>query len=102
MYLYVVWQKAKGNKDFQELLLSTGDAVIAEVEKRDRVWAVVEEADRLLQGSNGMGKILMICRDCLRNGTEPQIDYELLNRSNIYILGERTYFSPSSTIKKAA
>ena len=44
------------------------------------------------KGQNNMGKILMICRDCLIEGNEPPIDYDLLNRSNIYLLGERLTF----------
>ena len=44
------------------------------------------------KGQNNMGKILMICRDCLIEGTEPPINYDLLNRSNIYLFGERLTF----------
>ena len=44
------------------------------------------------RGQNNIGKILMLCRDCLRNATEPTIDYELLNRSNIHLFGERITF----------
>ena len=44
------------------------------------------------RGQNNIGKILMICRDCIANGTEPLIDYELLRRANIHILGERLTF----------
>jgi len=44
------------------------------------------------RGQNNMGKILMICRDCLIGGNKPPIDYDLLNRSNIYLLGERLTF----------
>lgn len=43
-------------------------------------------------GQNNLGKILMLCRNSLINGTEPPIDYALLNRSNIYILGKRLSF----------
>lgn len=43
----------------------------------------------LFEGQNNMGKILMICRDCLQNGTEPQIDLNLLASKGIYILGEK-------------
>ena len=45
------------------------------------------------QGQNNIGKILMLCRDCLLNGTEPTIDYELLERSNIYLLGKLLRFA---------
>ncbi len=44
------------------------------------------------KGQNNIGKILMLCRDCIREKTEPQIDYDLLRRSNIYILGELLTF----------
>lgn len=45
------------------------------------------------KGQNNIGKILMICRDCLREGTAPTIDYDLLNRANIYLFGERLTFN---------
>lgn len=48
-------------------------------------------------GQNNLGKILMLCRNCLINGTEPPIDYALLNRSNIYILGKRISFPTDKT-----
>lgn len=44
-------------------------------------------------GQNNLGKILMICRDCLINGTEPPIDYDLLDTNNIHILGKRISFN---------
>lgn len=43
-------------------------------------------------GENNLGKILTICRDCLYNNTEPEIDYDLLNSKNIHILGKRIEF----------
>lgn len=45
------------------------------------------------KGQNNIGKMLMICRDCLREGTVPTIDYDLLNRTNIYLFGERLTFN---------
>ena len=44
------------------------------------------------RGQNNIGKILMICRDCIANGTEPPIDYELLRNANIHILGKKITF----------
>ena len=38
-------------------------------------------------GQNIMGKILTIIKDCLHNGTQPPIDYALLNSKKIYLLG---------------
>ena len=43
-------------------------------------------------GQNCIGKILMLCRDCIVEGIEPTIDYDLLNRSNIYLFGKRLSF----------
>jgi hypothetical protein len=36
-----------------------------------------------------MGKILMIIKECLHNGTEPDIDYDLLRSKEIHFFGER-------------
>lgn len=43
-------------------------------------------------GNNTMGKILMIVKRCLHDGTQPDIDYGLLNRKNIHLLGQRLTF----------
>lgn len=43
----------------------------------------------LFEGQNNIGKILMICRECLLNDKEPKIDYSLLASKNIYILGNK-------------
>ena len=40
------------------------------------------------RGQNNIGKILMICRDCIIEKIEPSIDYNLLKRSNINLLGK--------------
>lgn len=46
----------------------------------------------IFRGHNNLGKILMICRDCIKRGTEPDIDLNLLYSKNIYILGKRLTF----------
>lgn len=43
----------------------------------------------VFKGQNNIGKILMICRDCIKRGIEPSIDLELLRSKNIFILGKR-------------
>ena len=58
---------------------------------RDREIAKLKNVGEW-KGQNNMGKILMICRDCLIEGIEPPIDYDLLNWSNIYLFGERLTF----------
>lgn len=37
------------------------------------------------RGQNHVGKILVICRNSIREKAEPRIDYDLLKRSNIYL-----------------
>ena len=90
--VWVVWQKAQQNELFCDLLLSTGDAQIYEVVKGDAVWSVWPDENGVMQGGNGMGKILMMIRDCLRNNTEPSYNKDMLNQSGIYFLGERLAF----------
>lgn len=43
-------------------------------------------------GQNNIGKILMICKQCLENNTTPDIDYKILNQANIYIAGKLLRF----------
>lgn len=90
--VWVVWQKALQNQTFRDLLLATGDAQIYEVVKGDTVWAVYPDENGVMQGANGMGKILMMIRTCLRNGTEPSYNKDLLNKSGICFGGERLVF----------
>ena len=42
----------------------------------------------IFRGQNNIGKILMICRDCIKRGIEPDIDLNLLRSKNIHILGK--------------
>ena len=56
--------------------------------KRLGEWATVG----MFRGKNVMGKILMACRDALRNGSEPQIDYTLLREKRINLLGHLLIF----------
>ena len=43
-------------------------------------------------GTNCMGKILKMCQLALLNGTEPPIDYDLLQSKQIYLLGKLLIF----------
>lgn len=44
------------------------------------------------RGCNVMGKILTICRKCLADGTEPEIDYDLLKSKHIHFLGKEIVY----------
>lgn len=47
----------------------------------------------LFRGCNNIGKILMICRECILRQTEPDIDHDLLRLKNIYLLGKLLTFN---------
>ena len=90
--LWVVWQKCIYNEDFRKLLLSTNNARIVEVVQKDPVWAAWYDENGKLVGANGMGKILMICREALQTNTSPMINNNLLNTLDIWILGRKISF----------
>lgn len=91
--LWCVWQKCRLNNNFADLLRSIPeDLVIVEVVGKDPVWAAYPDADGIIRGGNAVGKILTICRRHLIAGTQPDIDTNLLNNANIYILGNKITF----------
>lgn len=92
--LWCVWQKCMLNKKFAELLKSVPDdvVIVEHVKKHDLVWATNLYENGIFHGGNAMGKILTICRRHLIVGTTPKIDTDLLNASNVYILGQRLQF----------
>lgn len=46
----------------------------------------------IFRGQNNIGKIQMICHDCIKRGIEPDIDFNLLRSKNIFILGKLLIF----------
>lgn len=90
--LWVVWQKAQTHQSYRDLLLSTGDRQIIEKIERDPFWAAYPDENGVYVGENHMGRINMLIRDCLRKGTEPQINRDLLNSARIYLFGELMHF----------
>ena len=89
---YVVWCKCC-NPEFARLLLSipAGCNIVEDstVQRSttSSFWGVVNGV-----GCNVMGKILMDCRDCLLESRSPEIDFQLLNEKNIWILGKKLTF----------
>ncbi|MBR1550845.1 MAG: NADAR family protein [Muribaculaceae bacterium] len=69
-----------------------------DLKRKERDYIINVETNKIndigvWKGQNNIGKILMLWRDCIREGKEPQIDYDLLRRSNIYILGQLYTFN---------
>lgn len=61
--------------------------------KNDFIWKYYNVGT--YTGRNVMGKILTYIKQCLHDGTEPDIDYELLKSKNIYFLGNLIDFDSS-------
>lgn len=69
----------------------------ADLTKKNLAFLINVETNALrnigvFRGKNNIGKILMICRDCIKRGIEPSIDLNLLRSKNIFILGKRLTF----------
>jgi ribA/ribD-fused uncharacterized protein len=64
--------KFSQNEDLKEMLLATGDAILAEAAVRDRIWGIglsMNDPDRFVRakwkGQNLLGYVLMMVRDKL-------------------------------------
>ena len=67
------------------------------LKKKERNMLINLETNKLnnvgeWRGQNNIGKNLMLCHDCIVDGTEPPIDYELLHNASIHILGRKLTF----------
>lgn len=90
-----------GNKELvaaRKALAKRLTAENAHMKKKDLTRLINIQTNKLndigiWQGQNNIGKILMLCRDVLREGTEPLFDYDLLRSANIHILGQRYTFN---------
>jgi len=66
--------KFSQNADLREMLLATGDKVIAEASPKDAIWGIgmaenhPNVTDTTLWGQNLLGKAIMRVRDALREG----------------------------------
>lgn len=95
--LFVVWQKCMGNEEFRNQLAAIdSDVVLMEDTTAERcetrgVWGCLND-EGVFKGENNLGKILMLCRDSLKAGMEPPIDYQLLQSKNIYLFGKELKF----------
>merc|ERR1712039_1141853 len=70
----VLRQKFEGNDSLRKLLLSTGDVIIAEATRNDRIWGIgIDVGDARVQdqsqwcGRNVLGRGLMRVREHLKN-----------------------------------
>jgi len=84
-------RNAKAN-DIVQKLLSEG---VTTIKLQDLYSKIVKNSINtygVWTGKNATGKALKLCQLALLNNTEPPIDYDLLNRSNIFWFGTKLQF----------
>lgn len=79
--------------DYRESLAAEIKKANPTMKKKDLEHLINVETNKVnsigeWRGQNSIGKILMICRDCIIKGTEPVIDYDLLRNAQIHIFGK--------------
>lgn len=66
-----------------------------QMKKKDLTEYVNNELNKLsigtFTGQNNLGKILMLCRQALKNSTTPNIDYKLLAKYNIFLMNKQLF-----------
>ena len=45
----------------------------------------------IFTGQNNLGKILMLCREAIKNNITPKIDYNLLSKYDIFLMNKRLF-----------
>ncbi|MBR5117069.1 MAG: NADAR family protein [Muribaculaceae bacterium] len=99
------WESAKIWGCKNQILGDKRDSLGKELEAKHKGMMKIKDLELLInvetnkindigvwEGQNCIGKILMLCRDCIVEGTEPIIDYDLLNRSKIYLFSKLLEF----------
>jgi predicted NAD-dependent protein-ADP-ribosyltransferase YbiA (DUF1768 family) len=84
--------------DYRESLAAEIKKANPTMKKKDLEHLINVETNKVnsigeWRGQNSIGKILMICRDCIINGTEPVMDYDLLRNAHIHIFGKLLQFN---------
>lgn len=74
-------------------LKAQGKCKAAIKREQDRMRLGEWSAIGVWRGQNIMGKVLMACRDALLYGTEPLVDYDLLEDAHINLLGKELSFN---------
>lgn len=64
--------------------------------KKDVEHLVSVETNKVNQvgvftGQNNLGKILMLCREAIKNNIIPKIDYNLLSKYDIFLMNKRLF-----------
>lgn len=89
--------KNNERKDFYKIVKKYIDGTEIDASEKKKDEMLLKEFNDFTdygtyRGCNVMGKILMICRQCVKDGTEPDIDYVLLRSKHIHLLGKELTF----------
>jgi len=88
------------NKLLQKRLINEGVKTIATFDKGEQILHNRINNIGVWDGRNLTGKCLKLCQLALLQGTIPPIDFELLNKSNIYWFGDKIrIFAEGNDIK---
>ena len=77
---------------FGSLLLKTGDKSIVEESRKDQFWGAIKANDKVLEGTNALGRLLMELREVYKNRGKfdtinpPRIDNFKLYGKDIHII----------------
>ena len=80
--LFCEWIRCLGNPAFRKILLSVSNDVIS---------GKIRDGNRC--------ESIIICKQCLESGTEPNIDYNLLSNAQIHLLGKILQYSDFTSQK---
>ena len=85
-------EQRKFTNDYKRKLKEEGLSKKAIKDKCDEKRLGEWRKTGVFEGKNLMGKILMLCREALKNGGIPPIDFDLLKSKNIHLLGKKLTF----------
>ena len=84
--------------DYRNALATEITEANPNIKKKDLKYLINVETNKInsigeWRGQNNIGKILMMCRDCIKEGKQPVIDYNLLRDAQIHIFGKPIQFN---------
>ena len=107
--LFLVWSKIEQRPDFAKRIRAIPKkwTVLELVEDGDggkaRMWGCREIETGVFRGANNLGKIVMECRDAIRERRAPRIDIDALNDCGIYLFNKsRLKFAPPKPLPHSA
>jgi len=93
--------RKKKKSQIRERLILEGVTVVKTIALAEQKVDNMINTIGVWTGQNATGKALKLCQLALLQNTVPPIDYELLNKSNIYWFGEKLEFDVNNNILRS-